>query len=53
MSKSGNRQRTPKFPVGELVRVTSDKHIPPEGFRPGSGALYPIRSDDEDGAEDE
>ncbi len=34
---SANRRENPRFPTGCLVRVVSDKGIPPEGFRPGGG----------------
>jgi hypothetical protein len=35
--RGGNRRDRPRFPVGCLVSLVSDKGIPPEGFRPGGG----------------
>lgn len=35
--RNANRRPKPRFPIGCLVRIVSDKGIPPEGFRPGDG----------------
>ena len=47
--RTGNRVE-PRFPIGTLVRVVSDRDIPPEGFRLGSHGFTVWAEEIPDGA---